>query len=190
MKTKEKIINLMKKNNGYLTTKELSKNNISRNYIKKLIEDNVISKLDRGIYINSLEVIDQYYFYELKYKDIVFSGNSAMYLQNMNDTLYHKIEANFKHDYNTSKVNKDIKTHRLVEWKLNLGKEKVKTLFGNYVTTYNKERIICDLVENIDDYDLETRHTTFKTFKNSNPNYERLFDYGKKWVLQRKSKTV
>ncbi|ADN69113.1 transcriptional regulator [Mycoplasmopsis fermentans] len=90
-------------------------------------------------------------------KNIVFLENSAMYLQNINDTLYYKIEANFKHDYNTSKVNKDIKAHRLVEWKLNLGKEKVKTIFGNYVTTYNKERIICDLVESIDDYDLETR---------------------------------
>lgn len=45
-----KIINLIEKNNGMITSAILTKANIPRHYLKKLVDTGVIVKIDRGIY--------------------------------------------------------------------------------------------------------------------------------------------
>ena len=46
--TYEKIILIGKENNGYITSKDVTKNNISRQYIKLLGNKGAIEKVDRG----------------------------------------------------------------------------------------------------------------------------------------------
>ena len=43
------ILNLFK--NGYLITKDVTNNNISRTYLTKLVKENKIERVSHGIYI-------------------------------------------------------------------------------------------------------------------------------------------
>lgn len=185
-----KIKELIKENNGYITTAILDKNKISRNYLQFLMEKKLIVKIDRGIYVDINTADDDYYVFQLKYKKCVFSGISAMFLQKITNVLYHKTEVNFSTNYNTSKIDKKIKCHRIIDWKLNLGVEKVKTMFGNYVKTYNKERIICDLILDINKYDPELCQTTIELYKDSKPNFKRLLKYAKIFNIVEKVKSL
>ncbi|ADV34636.1 Uncharacterised protein (plasmid) [Mesomycoplasma conjunctivae] len=102
-----------------------------------------------------------------------------MFLQKITNVLYHRTEANFSTNYNTSKIDKKIKCHRIIDWKLNLGVEKVKIMFGNYAKTYNKERIICDLILDINKYEPKLCQTTIELYKDSKHDLKRLLKYAK-----------
>ena len=49
MEYEKKILSLFK--NGYLFVKDVNNNNIPRLYLTKLIKDNKIERISRGIYI-------------------------------------------------------------------------------------------------------------------------------------------
>lgn len=42
--------------NGYLTTKDVNNNNIPRLYLTKLIKDNKIERINRGLYIKKMKL--------------------------------------------------------------------------------------------------------------------------------------
>ena len=48
MRYENKILNLF--NNGYLTTKDVVNNGITRSYLTKLVKENIIERVGRGIY--------------------------------------------------------------------------------------------------------------------------------------------
>lgn len=185
---KEKILKIIKEKNGYIAVSDLKEHNIPRVTLTRLVRENKIEKLDRGIYIEKSALDDTYYMYAIKYKKMVYSGWSALFLQKMTKQIYHQMEANFPRSYNTSKVKEKINCHRVEEWKLKLGIQKVKTMFGNYVYTYDRERIICDLILNLDKYDDESWIEAIKIYKNSKPNYKKLYEYAKALNVEKEIK--
>ena len=61
---KNKILNLFK--NGYLTTKDVNDNNIPRFYLTKLIKENKIERVSRGVYIKKMNWLMNLSFYKVK----------------------------------------------------------------------------------------------------------------------------
>ena len=53
MEYEDKILNLFK--NGYLTTKDVNDNGIPRFYLTKLIKEDRIERVSRGVYIKKNE---------------------------------------------------------------------------------------------------------------------------------------
>ena len=53
-----KILNLFK--NGYLTTKDVVSNNIPRIYLTKLVKDDKIERVSRGVYIKKNVLVDEF----------------------------------------------------------------------------------------------------------------------------------
>ena len=58
MEYENKILNLFK--NGYLTTKDVTDNNIPRTYLTKLIKENKIERVGRGVYIKKNVLVDEF----------------------------------------------------------------------------------------------------------------------------------
>ena len=54
MKYEEKILKLFK--NGYLETKDVVKNNIPRIYLSRLLKENKIERVNRGIYAKKMKL--------------------------------------------------------------------------------------------------------------------------------------
>ena len=90
--TKEEFINesnieiiqkLMKKNNGYITTKEVEDFDISRNYLSIMTKKNMIEKVAKGIYIDSARIEDVYYVLSVSTPKIIYSHMTALYFHNL-----------------------------------------------------------------------------------------------------------
>lgn len=76
MNYKNRILNLF--TNGYLTTKEVTDNNIPKIYLTKLIEENKIESVSRGVYIKKDELFDEFIILQSKSRNAIYSNTTAL----------------------------------------------------------------------------------------------------------------
>ncbi len=145
MRNYTKLLELAKQNNGYVFTKDLSQNKIAKDYLKFAVEDGILEKVARGIYIESDKFVDLLYVYQMNYSKVVFSSFTSAYLWNLTtrdtEIIYGATPLNYfaKSSHNNTvlvRENDDI---------YNLGITTIKTMFGNIVKCHDIHRTICDL---------------------------------------------
>ena len=76
MKYEEKILNLF--NNGYLTTKDVTNNNIPKVYLTKMVRNNTIERISRGVYIKSNDIPDDMVVLQSKSKNAIYSNTTSL----------------------------------------------------------------------------------------------------------------
>jgi len=173
----EKIINLNK--NGYIFTKVLKDNNIPTVYLTRLRKKGLIKKVASGAYILTDYIEDEFYINYLKNKDLIYTNNTALYLQELTPKQFENYQVNFLYGKNVSNVkNLDYKVLRNKSI-YELGKEFVMTPMGNLVPCYDKERSICNIFM-LDFCDEEVKAFAIKEYKNKYLNINKLYDYAKK----------
>ncbi|MGN1222129.1 MAG: abortive phage infection protein [Christensenellales bacterium] len=145
MRNYTKLLELAKQNNGYVFTKDLSQNKIAKDYLKFAVEDGILEKVARGIYIESDKFVDLLFVYQMNYSKVVFSSFTSAYLWNLTtrdtEIIYGATPLNYfaKSSHNNTvlvRENDDI---------YNLGITTIKTIFGNIVKCHDIHRTICDL---------------------------------------------
>ncbi len=102
----EKLEKLIKKNNGIITTKQIEEIGISRVHIKQFIEKGIIERVKNGIYVSSNIIEDEFYIFQTKNKNAIFSYNTAMYLFGETERTPDKIDVTTYSGYNTRKISK------------------------------------------------------------------------------------
>ena len=145
MRNYTKLLEFAKLNNGYVFTKDLSQNKIAKDYLKFAVEDGILEKVARGIYIESDKFVDLLYVYQMNYSKVIFSSFTSAYLWNLTtrdtEIIYGATPLNYfsKASHNNTvlvRENDDI---------YNLGITTIKTMFGNIVKCHDVHRTICDL---------------------------------------------
>ena len=155
-KSNTKIIEeLMKKNNGYITSKELDMFDIHRMYLSIMQEKGIIEKVRSGIYIDSNKVIDNYYVFGLSMPNVIFSHMTALYFHGLsikapNDMYDITVKRSYNsvhlRKHNVFYVDNDIYELGLIE---------METPLGNKVKVYDIERCICDIIRSKNGMDIE-----------------------------------
>lgn len=143
----EKIKKLLKQNNGIITTKQIEEIGISRVHIKQFIENGIIERVKKGIYISSDMIEDEFYIFQLKNKNAVFSYNTAMYLFRASERTPDKIDVTVYSGYNVQRFPNNMRVHYVKKDLLNLGVVMVNSPSGFKVKVYNMERTICDILK-------------------------------------------
>ncbi len=151
----EIIESIMKMNNGYVTSKELSNLGIHRMYLNIMKEKGMIEKVGNGIYIDSSKIEDSYFVFSLELPNVVYSHMTALYFHGLsikapNDKYDITVPNNYFNykikKHNVFYVDKDI---------YELGLTEVKTPMGNNVRVYDVERCICDIIRSKNRMDIE-----------------------------------
>lgn len=106
----KKLKSLLKQNNGIITTKQIEEKGISRVHIKRFIEKGIIERVKKGIYISSDVIEDEFYIFQIKNKNAIFSYNTAMYFFGETERTPDKIEVTTYSGYNTRKISKKHKS--------------------------------------------------------------------------------
>ena len=75
----EIIKELMKKNKGYITSKELDMFDLHRMYLSIMQDKGIIKKVAPGIYIDVNIKKDNYYIFGLSMPNAIFSHMTALY---------------------------------------------------------------------------------------------------------------
>lgn len=143
----EKIKKLLKQNNGIITTKQIEEIGISRVHIKQFIENGIIERVKRGIYISSDIIEDEFYVFQLKNKNAIFSYNTAMYLFRASERTPDKIDVTVYSGYNVQRFPNNLRVHYVRKDLLDLGVVMVNSPSGFKVKVYNMERTICDILK-------------------------------------------
>lgn len=194
MKSYEKIVNFVNKKNNVITTKEFKDAKIGFYYINKLIEDNYISRIGNGLYGKTDSFEDEYFIIQNRYKNAIFSYNTALFFLNKTEVIPNIIDITIPNDYNVSSINtKQIRVHYASRENIKLGVIKLKSPFGNTITAYNLERTICDIVKNENKcgLDIEQRNKVIKkAFSNNEIDGTTIMKYAKKLKCVKKIKAM
>ena len=89
MNSEEKLKEFLKNNHGYITTNDLLKLGIKKSSIHNFIDNKIIEKVSHGLYMDSINIADEYYILQKKYPLVVFSYNTAFsYLTFFNKLIH------------------------------------------------------------------------------------------------------
>lgn len=78
MTNEEKILKILKDNNGIITTKEVGENNIDQIHLTRLVKKGVVDRIKRGLYVSKNSWGDEYF--NLVYGTIaIYSYETALY---------------------------------------------------------------------------------------------------------------
>ena len=147
MNDEEKILKLMKANNGLIKTSEIVSNKINKMALIRLVQKGVIERIERGLYIDSNKMEDSYFIFQYKCPKAVFSHETALYFHDLSDRTPIEIMITVPSGYN-SRLLKDnnYKFSYIKDELYELGKIMIKTPYGNDVYCYDIERTICDII--------------------------------------------
>ena len=147
MNDEEKILKLMKNNNGLIKTSEIVSNKINKMALIRLVQKGVIERIERGLYIDSNKMEDLYFIFQYKCPKAIFSHETALYFHDLSDRTPIEIMITVPSGYN-SRLLKDnnYKFSYIKDELYELGKIMIKTPYGNDVYCYDIERTICDII--------------------------------------------
>lgn len=177
----EIIEELIKANNGYVTSKVISELGIHRMYLNIMKEKGIIEKVGNGIYIDSKKIEDSYYTFNLELPNIIYSHMTALYFHGLSiKAPDNKCDITVPNNY----FNYKLKNHNVfyVDKEIyNMGLTEVETLYGNKVRVYDIERCICDIIRSKNRMDLEHIKYSIRSYiKRKDKNINKLSEYAKK----------
>lgn len=184
-----KVLKIMKNNKGIITSSQLESYGIPRVYLSKMVEKNIIERIERGIYVTKDYEYDEYYLFQLKYPKTVFSYNTALYFYEMTERTPIKIDVSISKNYNPHRFKDIVNVYRINDELFELGIVYKKSPQGMKVRTYNLERTICDIIKDKDSIDIEIRNKAIKkAIKSKEFNASKMFEYAKKMNIYDKVK--
>lgn len=180
MKYKNEILKLF--NNGYLTTKDVIEHNIPRIYLSRLIDEHIIERVSRGIYIKSNDIPDDMVVLQNKSKNAIYSHMTTLYLYGLSNRIPIKYDITVNQGYNgTLQRDNNVNLFYIKRNLLNLGLTTYMLDTGYEIKVYDLERTICDIIKNKNRLDQEVVNKAIrKYFYSNNKNVLKLYEYAKK----------
>ena len=181
----EIVEELMKRNNGYITSRELDMFDIHRMYLSIMQKKGIIKKVTTGIYIDTNKIEDNYYVFGLNMPNIIYSHMTALYFHGLSVgaptdvydiTVKRSYNSVYLRKHNVFYVDNDIYELGLVE---------VETPMGNKVKAYDVERCICDIIRSKNRMGLEyIKHSVREYMKRTDKDLVKLSLYAEKMGIK------
>jgi len=187
----EKVIfQMIAKNNGFVTAKEVTEAGIPRRCLSHLTEVNQIHKVDRGIYALPETWEDEMFFLQYRFSKGIFSHETALYLHGMTDRTPGSLTMTFPFGYNTSSIKKQGAIPKICTVEnYSLGISELFSPAGNVVKVYDIERTLCDMVKETHQGDIQVINQAMKDYAVSKEkDIARLMEYAS--ILRVKEKVL
>ena len=188
MKNAELIMRMAKENNGVITSAKVTESGLSRGTLKYLTDIGKLERSARGVYILPEVWGDEIYNLQVQFKRGIFSGETALFLNDLTDRTPNSYQMTFPIGYNvTSLKNENVKAVRAAKKLYELGITTVLTPGGNPVRTYNKEKTLCDILRGRSNTDIQIVSDAFKQYvRSENINIPLLSEYAKILRVEKK----
>ena len=181
------IKQIMKTNNGMISTRMIEPLNISRQYLSIMENNNDIEKVSRGIYLSPSAFEDSYFSFQQKYKKAIFSHMNALYFYGMTEEFPYNYTVTVPQSYHVDTVNEKCNVFYVSDDIYELGIVEIETPNGNKVRAYDKERCICDIIRSKGRMDSEQIKKTIKQYMQSrDKDMAKLSEYSKNMGINKK----
>ncbi len=184
----DKILKIVEKNNGYVTTKEVVENGINKIFLTNMVRNGTLVRISRGYYGLPNYIEDEYYKVASKSKNARFSMATALYLHNLSDRtpLVYNVTLPFGYSGVLQKE-KNVILNFVKREMLDLGVIEMTSPFGMKIKVYDIERTICDIIKNKNKMDAEIFSKALKDYaKSRNKNLSKLTKYAKAMNIEKK----
>lgn len=181
----EIIEEIMKKNNGYITSKELDMFDIHRMYLSIMCEKGLIEKVASGIYIDINKIEDNYYIFGLSMPNVIYSHMTALFFHGLSIKAPNDVyDITVKRSYNSVHLRKH-NVFYVDNDIYGIGLTEIETPMGNKVKVYDIERCICDIIRSKNRMDLELiKHSVKEYIKRKDKDLVKLSSYAEKLGLK------
>jgi len=182
----ERLEELIQKHNGTILSADLDMHGIPRIYLKMMLEDGMIERVKRGVYVSVDAIEDEMYSMQTRYSKIIYSHETALFLHGLTDRTPFEYSATVASGYKVvENLSEKFKIYYIKTDMHELGVETVESSFGNPIRVYNVERTICDLIRSRSRIDVQIFNEALKEFvKLKSPDYSLLMDYAKKLKVE------
>ena len=177
----EEIDELVASGNGYLKTTQVVDNGISKHTLASYVSERGMEKVAHGIYLSQDGWQDPYYELMLNNGRIIFSHESALYLHGLMEREPRKINVTVPAGYNATHLRKKgVRVYQEKADVCSMGKDTVKTQYGNAVQAFDMDRTICDLIRRKQTVDVQVFQYAMKEYmKGKDKNIHNLRKYAK-----------
>ena len=184
----DKILEIVKSNNGYITTKEVVSNGINRIFLTNLVKKGALVRISKGYYGLPTYIEDEYYKISSKSKNARFSGATALYLHNLSDRVPLLYNITLPNDYSgILQKDKNVIISFVSREILDLGVIEMISPFGMKIKVYDLERTICDIIKYKNKIDAEIFSKALKRYaKSKNKNLNKLTKYARIMKIEKK----
>ena len=175
----EKLNALINEHNGIILTKHVTEAGIPRTYITQLVKNDVLERLERGVYIKKGSFDDEMYRLQEKYTSVVFSHDTALFLHDLTDRDPIQYSVTVPAGYNSRNIQAiGVKVYSIKKEFYELGLTSGKTIFGRKIKCYNLERTICDIIRSRNGLDIAIVADAIKRYsKRRDKNLPQLMRY-------------
>lgn len=143
------IREIIEKNNGIITAREVSAYNIDSWYLTHMVRNGELERVSRGVYFSPIyDNYDELYFFQIKNKVCIYSYQTALYLHGLTERVPFIDEVTVYQGYNAWRIKDIVNVYQIKREWYTIGLSEVKTSMGNVVKAYDMERTICDIVRN------------------------------------------
>jgi len=184
----DKILKIIEKNNGYVTTKEVVENGINKIFLTNMVRNGKLVRISRGYYGLPNYIEDDYYKLASKSKNARYSMATALYLHNLSDRtpLVYNITLPFGYNGALQKE-KNVVLNFVNRKILDLGMIEMTSPFGMKIKVYDIERTICDIIKNKKKMDAEIFSKALKEYaKSKTKNLNKLMKYARAMNIEKK----
>ena len=139
---------IQEKENGVITSKEITELGIHRSVLKDFVQSGEIYQYRRGIYVKSDAWEDEFFLLQLKYERGIFSHETALYLLGYSDRCPCKFTMTFPQGYNCHSLkSENVIVKKALKENYELGIIEIKSPCGNMIKVYDFERTLCDCLK-------------------------------------------
>lgn len=184
----KQLDHIVDEQNGYLRIIDVQRRGISKYRILTYIRGTGMTKVGAGVYAVPGAQNDWMYYLQIRNRRIIFSYESAMYLNGLSSKEPANPTISVVRGYNAKHIkDKGVIVHTVPEEWFELGVTEGTTKFGNKVRIYDQDRCICDLIRRRSRIDPEVyREAITKYFTDETRNYDKLREYAK--IMQMEDK--
>lgn len=176
------IYKMLAQSKGTITASQVTETNIPRLYLKKLVDDELLTRIDRGIYIKPEMLEDEMYVLQYKYGRGIFSHETALFIHGLTDRTPMKFTMTFPYGYHAESLkSENVKIKKTIKELYELGLINGVSPYGNPIRLYDVERTLCDIVKGNNTCDIQVVNQAMKQYaRMPGKNVTKLFDYAEK----------
>ncbi|MCD8130357.1 MAG: abortive phage infection protein [Lachnospiraceae bacterium] len=187
MTQRELLDTALGKNNGILRTSEVVEMGISKPVFYDYVKSKDLKQAAHGIYVSDDSWTDTLYLLHLRYGQLVFSHETALFFHDLTDREPFPYSATVKRGYNTSGLKEEGVSVYTVKKELHgIGVTSLKTPFGHLVPVYDMERTICDLIRSRNHIEMQTYQDALKQYaQRKDKNLRNLMNYARMFRVEK-----
>ena len=171
VRTADKEMTLIRKrasgSDGLIRTKDIEELGIGRYRIRDHIEKGLLVRVSKGLFYVADEIPEEYVLIQGRSEKLVFSHETALFLQGLSDRIPLKIDITLPQGYNAARLKRDhpdLRIHYVKKELLNVDLQTINTPQGSKIAVYGRKRCLCDAIKNYRHMDKETYINAVKTF--------------------------